>query len=248
MNQLTITARIPSPVTPRPLPPEVQLVQVCLDGVAPGGYEPCMVEIEECRPAGIRVRQGRRVSGWLSTSQLMVEVGELASLGRGVRLYVPTWMVRKERLEPLSLEVQRRERAWMCAKEETSMQPQDAQAEEQLLELCERAFLNGAPDVQEELARRATQDHHHSSLSASPAGERQQADVYAFAVTEHMLDMLEEHRFADVIAACEQWRRELADRALPPRVHSAIVVALIRAEQAAQRALNAAPLRLAYNG
>jgi hypothetical protein len=248
----------------RPLPAEVEMLEVKLDGLNPPGSKAALVEIIDQRAAGIRVRQGARTTEWLPTSQLMVEVGPLAAMHDQVRLYIPTWLIEKTGLSPLGAAQVERDRLALEAHRARWEERRalvdvlyERQADRELDEprtQFDEAFASYSFESREQLEQRDLDGARYSVIALDPAAEESaagRAQIYAYSVIEHFQELMHDvvlghERYVTVVRECKHWMAQLdADTTMEPEIKDAVMRVLIRVRHAANEARREAPRSLA---
>lgn len=244
----------------RPLPPEVEILEVGLEGMNPPGYRACLVDIVDQRAAGIKVAQGGRATEWLPTSQIMWEVGTLAAMHDKTRLYIPTWLVEKTGLVPMTPAQVERDRAGLEAHRarweerraliEVLYERHSEREYDEPHQGFDEALASCSFETREQLEQRDFDGARYHVIALDPASEDSaagRAQIYAYSVIEHFQELMHDEalgrdRYKVVIRECKHWMAQLEqDATMEPEVKDAVLRVLIRVRHAANAARSEAP-------
>lgn len=222
-----------------------------------GGYVPAGHVAVQCRIIGmsqraLRVAQGATLRAWLPLSAILIERAQWArDLHEGARLYVPRALAEEAGLDEVSERQSERERE-IIAQRGTSaflgrveivgeisayMDADSVSDPERFDEALSGCQFESAAQI----AQRAHDGRRYNIIALDPREERTaagRAQIAAYALIEHIADMMQEGAYMEIVRECKVWMKALEedDTDTEPQTRAALLAVLTRARHAANAA------------
>jgi hypothetical protein len=231
-----------------------------MEGYAPAGCAPVQVSIIEARPTALRVRQGAHTA-WLPACAVYIERGQWArDLHEGARVYVPHNLLEESGLRVVGAEQVGRERAYIRRRSpsqglgkvqivEDVAQYMDADAASDAGRFDE-ALASCSFETLEQIEIRARDGARYDVIAIEIASEnnaKARAQIAAYALSEHISDLMQEKAFSEVVRECKHWMRAMqqGEDGLEEETRTILIQILADARHAANAARRSQPYRAA---
>jgi hypothetical protein len=252
--QTTTAATIAKNAT-RTARPDFRMIE--MGGFVPAGHVAVQARIIAHSARALRVAQGARLTAWLPLSAIFIERGAWSrEWHEGARLYVPRHMAEDAGLFEIDERQQQREREILAQRATSAFTGRvhivgeiaafmDADSAEDAGRFDEA--LSGCRfESAEQIAQRDHDGRRYNVIAIDPSEEQTaagRAQIAAYAVIEHIADLMSEDAYIEIIRECKHWMRAIEEErdGMEPQTRAAVWTVLVRARAAANAARNQHP-------
>jgi hypothetical protein len=231
-----------------------QLIE--MEGYPPAGCAQVQASIIETRPSALRVQQGAHTA-WLPSCAVYIERGQWArDLHEGARIYVPINLIEDSGLRVVGIDQIARERAYI-KRRSPSQGLCKVQIVEDVAPYMDADAASDAGRFDEGLASctfetleqiQSRDGSRYNVIAIEIASEDSaaaRAQIAAYALSEHISDLMQEKAFSEVVRECKNWMHamEQGEDGLEEETRTILAQILADARHAANAARHSQPYR-----